>query len=209
MCGSVDVAGNFSSVDGCIDGTDGPADNSCTVCGGDDIAGGGGDGSDGAGGTSGSGGGDDGSSGATADSGSDGGSDRVGCNNGSDRGGVDGRDSPTDSNGAVGFVDGIVIDGSVDSAGQSGFGGGDVDSTVDDSISKITATTTTTSNGIVAGGVVSNNAFDCLMLFSTIATVLQLYHGHDMMHEMRRTKPKPTLFLTQGIFNLPYHICTI
>ena len=33
-----------------------------------------------------------------------------------------------------------------------------------------------------------------------------LYHGSDMMDEMRRRKPKPTLLLIEGIFNLPHHI---
>ena len=35
------------------------------------------------------------------------------------------------------------------------------------------------------------------VLFATIATVFQLYHGGDMMYEMRRRKPAPTLLLTQ------------
>ena len=39
------------------------------------------------------------------------------------------------------------------------------------------------------------------MLFYAIATVLQLYHGGDMMHEMRRR-----ILPTQGICNLPHHI---
>ena len=37
--------------------------------------------------------------------------------------------------------------------------------------------------------------------FYAIATVFQLYHGGDMMHEMRRWKPEPTFLLTQGTFN--------
>ena len=41
-------------------------------------------------------------------------------------------------------------------------------------------------------------------LFCTIATVIQIYHGGDM-YEMRRRKPKPTLWATQGNFNLPHH----
>ena len=44
------------------------------------------------------------------------------------------------------------------------------------------------------------------LLFYTIPTCFQLYHGPDSMHEMRRRKPKPTLLPTQGIFNLPHHI---
>ena len=34
----------------------------------------------------------------------------------------------------------------------------------------------------------------------------QLYHGGDMMYEMRKLKPEPTLLPTQGNFNLPHHI---
>ena len=48
--------------------------------------------------------------------------------------------------------------------------------------------------------------FVCLFLFYAIATVFLVYHGSDMMYEMRRRKPVPTLLLTQGIFNLPHHI---
>ena len=47
----------------------------------------------------------------------------------------------------------------------------------------------------------------CLLLFYTIATAFQLYHGSHMMYEMRRRKLEPTLLQTQGIFNLPHHIC--
>ena len=36
-------------------------------------------------------------------------------------------------------------------------------------------------------------------------TVFQLYHGGDMMHEMRRRNPEPTLLPTREIFNVPYH----
>ena len=43
-----------------------------------------------------------------------------------------------------------------------------------------------------------------LLLFYALATVL--YHGSDVMYEMWRRKPEPTLFPTQGIFNLPHHI---
>ena len=34
------------------------------------------------------------------------------------------------------------------------------------------------------------------LLFYTIATVFQLYHGSDMMHEMRRRNPEPILLPT-------------
>ena len=44
------------------------------------------------------------------------------------------------------------------------------------------------------------------LLFYAIATIFQLYHGVDMMYEMRRREPEPTLLPTQGIFSLPYHI---
>ena len=43
----------------------------------------------------------------------------------------------------------------------------------------------------------------CLLLLYDIATVFQLYHGGDMMFEMRRRKTEPILLPTQGIFNLP------
>ena len=46
----------------------------------------------------------------------------------------------------------------------------------------------------------------CLLLLYNIATVFQLYHGSDMMYEMRRRKPEPTLLLTEAIFNLQHHI---
>ena len=45
-----------------------------------------------------------------------------------------------------------------------------------------------------------------LLLFYAIATLFQLYLGSAQMYEMSRRKPKPTLLLTQGIFNLPRHI---
>ena len=38
-------------------------------------------------------------------------------------------------------------------------------------------------------------------LFSVIATVFQLYPGGDIMCEMRRRMPEPTLLPTMGIFN--------
>ena len=47
------------------------------------------------------------------------------------------------------------------------------------------------------------DCFICLWLFYAIATEFQ-YSG-DMMYEMRRRKPKPTLLPTQWIFNLPCH----
>ena len=43
-------------------------------------------------------------------------------------------------------------------------------------------------------------------MFYTIERVVQLYHGGDMMPEMRRRKPEPTLLPTERIFNLPHHI---
>ena len=45
----------------------------------------------------------------------------------------------------------------------------------------------------------------CLLFFHAIATIFHLYHGSDMLYEMRRRKPEPILLLTQGIFNLPHH----
>ena len=48
----------------------------------------------------------------------------------------------------------------------------------------------------------------CLLLFYTIATVLQLYHCGDMMCEMRKN-PEPTLLPTQEIFNLPHNIVMV
>ena len=44
------------------------------------------------------------------------------------------------------------------------------------------------------------------LLFHTIATVFQLYHGGDMMYAMRRIKPEPKPLLTQGIFSFPHDI---
>ena len=38
-----------------------------------------------------------------------------------------------------------------------------------------------------------------------MATVFQLYLGSDMMYEMRRRVPEPTLVVTEGISNLPHH----
>ena len=43
------------------------------------------------------------------------------------------------------------------------------------------------------------------LLFYAIATIFQLYHGGNMMYEMRRRKPEPPLLPTQWIFNLPHH----
>ena len=51
-----------------------------------------------------------------------------------------------------------------------------------------------------------NYWFFFVLLFYTIVIVFQLYHGGDMMHEMRRRKPEPTLIPTQGTFNVPHHI---
>ena len=45
-----------------------------------------------------------------------------------------------------------------------------------------------------------------LLLFYGIATVCQLYLGHDMMNEMTMRKPEPTILLTQGIINIQHHI---
>ena len=36
--------------------------------------------------------------------------------------------------------------------------------------------------------------FVCLLLFYAFATAFKLYHSSDMMYEMRRRKPAPTLF---------------
>ena len=44
-----------------------------------------------------------------------------------------------------------------------------------------------------------------ICLFYTIATAFQLYHGGDMMYDMRRKKPEPTLLPTHWIFSLPRH----
>ena len=44
------------------------------------------------------------------------------------------------------------------------------------------------------------------LLFCTIAKVFQIYLGSDMMYEMKRRKPEPTLLPIQGTFNLPHHI---
>ena len=46
----------------------------------------------------------------------------------------------------------------------------------------------------------------CLLLLYAIATMFQLYHGGDLIYEMRRRKPEPTHLPTQGIFNLAHHI---
>ena len=48
--------------------------------------------------------------------------------------------------------------------------------------------------------------FGCLLLFYAIATIPLLYHGSDMMYEMRRKTPERTLLWTQEIFKLPHHI---
>ena len=59
---------------------------------------------------------------------------------------------------------------------------------------------------ILAASAVSHIRMVCLLLLYAIVTVFQLYHGNDMMYEMRRRKPERTLRLTQGLFNLPLHI---
>ena len=41
----------------------------------------------------------------------------------------------------------------------------------------------------------------CLLLFYTLSTVLPLYHGGDMLHEMKRGEPEPTLLLIQGVLS--------
>ena len=46
----------------------------------------------------------------------------------------------------------------------------------------------------------------CLLLFYVRATVFQLYHGGDIMCELRRRKPEPTHLPTQGISNVPHQI---
>ena len=46
----------------------------------------------------------------------------------------------------------------------------------------------------------------CLLLFYVIATVFQLYLGSDMIDEMTRRTPEPTLLPTKVIFNLLHHI---
>ena len=52
----------------------------------------------------------------------------------------------------------------------------------------------------------SGTTLYCLLLFYTMATLFQLYRGSDMMYEMKRRKPDPTLLPTHGIFNLQHHI---
>ena len=50
----------------------------------------------------------------------------------------------------------------------------------------------------------------CVFCFVVVSchsnSILVRYHGGDMMYEMRRSKPEPTLLLTQGIFNLQHRI---
>ena len=43
------------------------------------------------------------------------------------------------------------------------------------------------------------------LLFYATTTVFQLFHGGNMMYEMRR-KPEPSLLPTMGIFNFPHQI---
>ena len=60
---------------------------------------------------------------------------------------------------------------------------------------------------VVLGVDASRFEMVCLLLFYAIGTVFQLCHyGSDIMQEMTRRKPEPTLELTQGIFNLPHFI---
>ena len=47
---------------------------------------------------------------------------------------------------------------------------------------------------------------DLLCLFYAIETGFQLYHGGDIMYEMRTRKHETILLPIQGIFNLPHHI---
>ena len=46
----------------------------------------------------------------------------------------------------------------------------------------------------------------CFLLVYTTATAFLLYHGGDIMSEMRRRKSEPTFLPTQGTFNLLHHI---
>ena len=59
---------------------------------------------------------------------------------------------------------------------------------------------------VVWGDATKRSGVVYVLLFYAIATVFQLHHGGDMMYEMRRRKPVPTVLLTQGIFNLPHHM---
>ena len=47
------------------------------------------------------------------------------------------------------------------------------------------------------GKIENKHGFVCLLFYAT-ATVIQLYHGGDMMYEKRRRKPDSTLLSTQG-----------
>ena len=62
--------------------------------------------------------------------------------------------------------------------------------------------------GLLTVGVGQGWTAGSLLLFYAIATVFHLYHGSDMMYEMRR-KPKPTPLQTHRIFNLPHHISMV
>ena len=42
-------------------------------------------------------------------------------------------------------------------------------------------------------------------LFYAIAPDVQLYHGGDIMYDMRRRKPEPTPLPTQEMFKVPQH----
>ena len=59
---------------------------------------------------------------------------------------------------------------------------------------------------VVCTELTCKDSFVCLLFSYAIATEFQLYHGSDMMYEMRRTKPEATLLPNQGICNpLPSH----
>ena len=47
--------------------------------------------------------------------------------------------------------------------------------------------------------------FVVILRQSNTPTVFRLYLGSDMMYEMRRRKPEPTLLPTEVIFILPHH----
>ena len=48
--------------------------------------------------------------------------------------------------------------------------------------------------------------FDWFLLYYAKVIVIQLYHGSDIMYEMRRGKSLPTLLPIHGNFNLPHYI---
>ena len=51
--------------------------------------------------------------------------------------------------------------------------------------------------------------FVCLLVVVLRHSIFQLYHGGDIMHDIRSRKSEPTLLLTQRIFNHPHHICMV